>query len=609
VITLPTMSVVERRAASDLAAESSSRTVLDRATLARSEERDLKEVFRGLSGVIEQIVGNRGSPSTLFVRGVSSGLGQLVFDGIPLYSSFTNGFTLATIPIDALERVEVVRGASSPRYGSRALGGVIQLTSREARENAAFLHVEGGSYGTLSETAGVSLVGTRARVSATASRDDTFADISQANRRNGNREGDDFATTQGVARITLRPVDHLAVDSSILYKLSRADIDRGGVLPTGQVGLVDDRNAFARAETWVAQTTAHGRVLPGWQSSLQLGFTHDHAHGVVFDLPFGFDNQLFRARWHNTQQLYSRAADHNRPASHLELGWGTEIQHEHGANRFDLPDRPLHDTRTLVSGLLELQGEAGPWTGLVSTSIDYYDDLGTHPTLYAGLSRWVTSTLKLRVSGGRGYRPPAFQELYFVPSFGNPTLSPEHGWSADLGLDWLPQRGTRLSITGYYERFDGLIQLTAVPTPSFFMSENVPHARLQGVEVEAVRDWGHGVTTGMDYTYTNSRNLDTHHILPHRPHHQARAYAEWRLQALPLTPWLELVYRGSHVDDSQETFHVRDSVYLDAQVSYQFSPHLRFYLRGENLTKDRTPEIFSFGARGAAYFAGVRLVL
>jgi outer membrane cobalamin receptor len=196
-----------------------------------------------------------------------------------------------------------------------------------------------------------------------------------------------------------------------------------------------------------------------------------------------------------------------------------------------------------------------------------------------------------------------------VPLFGNPNLVPEQGWSADLGLDWLPQSGTRLSITYYYERFDGLIQLVVVPTPSFFMSENVPHARIQGVEIEAAHDWGHGVTTGLDYTYTDSRNLDTHQILPRRPHHQGRAYAEWQIRTLPLTPWLKLVYRGSHFDDSQEMLRVRDGVYLNAQVSCRFSPHLRVYLRGENLTHDRTPEIFSFGARGAAYFAGVHLRL
>ena len=70
-----------------------------------------------------------------------------------------------------------------------------------------------------------------------------------------------------------------------------------------------------------------------------------------------------------------------------------------------------------------------------------------------------------------------------------------------------------------------------------------------------------------------------------------------------------VVYRGSHFDDSEELFSAGDAVYLNAQASYQISPALQAYLRGENLTDDRTPEVFSFGARGAAVFAGVRLDL
>jgi vitamin B12 transporter len=82
--------------------------------------------------VILQTPGSRGSLSGLFVRGASAGLGQLSFDGVPLYGLVNGIFNLSAVPVDALERVEIVRGASGPRYGSRALGGVIRLQSRDA---------------------------------------------------------------------------------------------------------------------------------------------------------------------------------------------------------------------------------------------------------------------------------------------------------------------------------------------------------------------------------------------------------------------------------------------------------------------------------------------
>ncbi|MGH8566839.1 MAG: TonB-dependent receptor plug domain-containing protein [Gammaproteobacteria bacterium] len=587
------------------------RTLIERAEIDSSEERDLNGLIRGLPGVTLQTLGSRGNLSTLFVRGASSGLGQISFDGVPLYSSVNGAFNLSSFPADALGRIEVVRGASSPRYGSRALGGVIRLQSRDAQEDGGFLHLEGGSYGTLSETAGGGLAGPQARASVTVSRDDIFEDISAADPRNGNSERDGFRTTQGVARLSAQPSAAFTVDSSVLYQQSRAEIDTPGLLPTGRIGLVDARGAFAREETWVAQTTATLDLLPSWDSNVQLGFTRNRVSGRAFDRPFGFDQRLFFARWTNTQAIYRGTSEERGPATapHLDLFWGAELQQEEGENQFDLPGRALHGSRTLFSGLLELRAASGPWAGFLGTSLDHYDDLGTHPTLYAGVSRWATPTLKLRASGGRGYRPPAFHELFFLPLFGNPSLVPEQGWSADLGFDWEPDTGTRLSMTGFYHRYANLIQLTFAPTLSLFVAENVPDARIWGFELEGSHHWDHGVTTGMDYTYADSRDLGTHRALPRRPDHQGRAYAEWELSALPLTLWLELVYRGSHFDDKNGSFRVGEGVYLNAQLSYRISPQLRFYLRGENLNDDRSPETFSFGARGAAVFGGIRLEL
>ncbi len=322
----------------------------------------------------------------------------------------------------------------------------------------------------------------------------------------------------------------------------------------------------------------------------------------------GFDERLLLARWENTQTLYRGAGDGDAPApAELELSFGAEVQQEEGANQFDLPNLRLRDSRTLVAGLLELQAAAGPWTEFLGTSLDHYDDAGTHPTLYAGVGRWATPTLKIRASGGRGYRPPAFHELYFVPFFGNPDLEPEQAWSGDLGLDWEADSGSRIAISGYYQRYDDLIVLTRAPTLTLFAGENVPDARVWGFELESSQAWGRDLRTGVDYTFMDSRDLDTDRDLPLRPRHQGRAYAEWPI--LPVTLRLELVYRGSAFNDRNESIRVGDAVYLNAQLSYSVSPGLGLYLRGENLNDDRTPDFASFGERGAAVFGGFRLEL
>ena len=103
----------------------------------------MRGVLRGLPGVILQTPGSRGTLGSLFLRGASAGLGQLSFDGVPLYSAVNGFLNLSSVPVDALERVEIVRGASGPRYGSRALGGVIRLQSRDARDDGGFCTSKG----------------------------------------------------------------------------------------------------------------------------------------------------------------------------------------------------------------------------------------------------------------------------------------------------------------------------------------------------------------------------------------------------------------------------------------------------------------------------------
>lgn len=642
---LPTVIVAARRVPSDPVTEASSSTVLERADLSMSEERELNGVLRGLPGVTLQKAGSGSTLSTLFLRGASSGLGQWMLDGIPMFSSSTGAFNLSTIPADALERVEVVRGPSAPRYGSQALGGVIRLFTRDGLDDRASLHVEGGSYGTLSETAGGSMVGDRARLTATASRDDIFEGTSEADPDNGNGERDNYQSTQGVLRVAAAPLASLDLDGSLFYNRYRAEIDGPGFLPSGQVGFMDDLRGLVHEETWMAQTTATAHLASSWDSKLQLGFTRNRSSGRATPGVFGFDNRLLLANWTNRHTFFefpsfppSPSSGHllpegegnkERPSAagsrvrstssnarekgnlrggrRLQLSWGGEARYENGENQFDLPGLRLQGERGIYAGFAEVQGELGQWGGFVGGRVDHYEDFGTHPTVRFGTSWQATRELKLRGSGGYGYRAPSFHERFFIPLFGNPTLKPEKGWSGDFGFDWTPTDAARLSIAGFYSRYDDLIQLSFTPDRlGLFISENVPNARIQGVEIEGIYNWNDSISTGFEYTFTDSENLDTHRVLPRRPEHQGRVHGEWRLAAVPLTLWAEVVYRGRHFDDSANTLGVGDAVYLNVQASYRLAPQLSFYVRGENLADDRTPEIFSFGARGAAVYAGVR---
>ncbi len=66
-------------------------------------------------------------------------------------------FSLGQYPIDALENVTVTKGMGGDKHGSRTLGGSFHLQTRRLKDDERFLHLEGGSYDTLRETAGTGL--------------------------------------------------------------------------------------------------------------------------------------------------------------------------------------------------------------------------------------------------------------------------------------------------------------------------------------------------------------------------------------------------------------------------------------------------------------------
>jgi hypothetical protein len=152
------------------------------------------------------------------------------------------------------------------------LGGTVRLSSRGSEKSGLGLHVQGGSYGTLSEAAPGSLVSERARATGVCRREDAFEGISQANVDNGNPERDGYWGNLALFRYDAKPVDNVGLDGTFYHGLTRAKIDSPALAPSGRPGPMDDLGVYGRTETWLGQQTLTVRLPPVWESSLKLGY-------------------------------------------------------------------------------------------------------------------------------------------------------------------------------------------------------------------------------------------------------------------------------------------------------------------------------------------------
>jgi len=132
-------------------------TVYTRQDIDRLQVKTLPDLFKGALGLDIAQSGGYGQTTDLFLRGTNPGHVLVLIDGIKVGSATTGTTPYELLPIDQIERVEIIRGPQSSLYGSEAIGGVIQIFTRKGNPDDDKPHVSlqagGGSYDT-AHTAG-----------------------------------------------------------------------------------------------------------------------------------------------------------------------------------------------------------------------------------------------------------------------------------------------------------------------------------------------------------------------------------------------------------------------------------------------------------------------
>ncbi|MBN2887466.1 MAG: TonB-dependent receptor plug domain-containing protein, partial [Chromatiaceae bacterium] len=129
-LTLDPLVVTATRTPQSAAATLASVTLIERETIERQQARSLPDLLRGLPGVTLVENGGPGQSASLLLRGTDSDHLLLLIDGVRVGSATLGGAALQDLPLDAIERIEIVRGPRSSLYGSEAIGGVIQIFTR-----------------------------------------------------------------------------------------------------------------------------------------------------------------------------------------------------------------------------------------------------------------------------------------------------------------------------------------------------------------------------------------------------------------------------------------------------------------------------------------------
>ena len=588
-------------------ADDSNVTVLDRAQIKERHASSVVELLRTIPGMVVEQAGGRGSVASVFTRGAKPNFTLVLLDGVRLNDpTNTRGgsFDFATLSLDDIDRVEIIRGPSSAIYGSDAVGGVINIITRKGTDHfTGDAEAAIGQYGFWQSAAELRGPVAGATASLGVSRLDNGRPV----------DGSQFRGSVLNGSVTAAPWDRAKLVLTGRYSVSDAasfpdssggpllavirDLDRRQI-DEGILGAALDLNLAS----WLSQGLAYGlygrssdETSPGVAPSAQ------DPSGV----PRSTDAVTYRRNeitWINRASLDPDAA--------LVLGLDTLLESgvDDGAlffGRFQLPTRYALD-RTIWSGFSEAR--YAPFAFL-EVSAGAREDVPTHapahfsPKLAARGTSAATGTV-LELDWGEGFKLPSLYALG-NPLVGDPHLLPEQSRSLEAGLTQeLGVLPGRIKLNAYDTHYADLIDFD----PVAFKLVNLSQARMRGGELALEVEPAGRVNLSPFLAYSLARNQATGAPLRDVPRWQAGGTLRW--QAIDnVTVALTAFHVGSLIDNSVPTGDVRLPGYqrVDCAVTWAFRADARVYVAVENLLDAQYQEAIGFPAPGLVARTGLAL--
>ncbi len=433
-------------------------TVIDRADIERLQPSSLADLLRGTPGMALANTGGPGKATSVFLRGTESDHVLVLVDGVKIGSATSGSAALQDIPVEQIERIEIVRGPFSSLYGSEAIGGVIQIFTR--RPEGAFVPsfmVGVGSDSHLTGSAGIAGKVGNGWYSLEASHDQTHG-------INSCRVG---AAEAGAACFADQPDNDGYRNNALTLQGGYRFNEQwdGDVRLFRSEGHNDYDGTFSDSDDSATQVVGgrlHYRPTQDLTFTLSLGtsgdFSKDYLHGVYVD------------RFDTHRDIGSLQAD-------IALGGGLlSAGFDYQRDQVDSSTDYAVDSRIDRGTFLQWQQSFGRQSLQASVRRDDNSQFGGKNT---GSVLWgwdFTQTLRLTASYGTAFKAPTFNDLYY-PGYGNPDLRPEKSQNIELGL-----RGTYgwgyWSLNAFRNKVDDLITYDA----STGLPGNVEDARIRGAE-------------------------------------------------------------------------------------------------------------------------------
>ena len=546
--------------------------VIDREEIERSQAHSLPELLRGRAGINIANQGGLGKLSSVFLRGAESNHALVLIDGVRVGSATSGLVAFQDLPVELVDRIEIVRGPRSSLYGSEAIGGVIQVfTKRDQAGYAPHFRIGTGSHNLREVSGGFGGRGERGWFGA------------------------DYAhqSSDGInaCRGSISPFAGCFTEEPDLDGYENNSVSlRGGYALTEQLdaevqGLRavahNDYDGFYNSSRTTQQVVG-GKLR--WQAAERVSLQLNAGRNT--DASDNYSDDAFQGFFGSDRDSASLQGDFGFGKDQLvTLGFDWVRDRVNSDTEFEITRR--HNR----AGFAQYQGSFGQHDVQLSVRHDDNEQFGSHTTGGLGWGFDFGHGLRLTANVGTAFTAPTFNDLYFPPFFGfatsNPNLLPEESESYELGL---AQKLTNWhwQLNAYQTDIDNLIGLD-----DNFVPQNIARARIRGAElVVGATLAGWNLNTQLSHVDPrNTADYSDDKLLPRRARNTARidldrGFGDFRAG-------LTWVAEGERYDDLANTRRLPGYATVDLRLEYVVSPAWTLQARASNVL-DREYETVAF---------------
>ena len=528
-------------------------TVITRADIERLQITDLPNLLARQSGIDLAVTGGIGKTSSIFMRGTNSDHVLILVDGVKWHSATLGTPSIQDFPVEQIERIEIVRGPRSGLYGAEALGGVIQIFTRQGQQELKpYIKASYGTHDSKQIAAGVS-GGNNATTYNLSLNHQSTEGIDAKTDSNPDKDG--YRNNSLSARLQ----HHLTRSLSLGFNFLRADARNE------YDGFVAGNDYYADSIQQTMGADIAWNVSDNWQINTQIAESRDKSQNFTNSISSGVFNTRYR---------FASIINSIKIADKHTLNVGVDYGDDTVESTTDYAENSRNNKAIFTSW----QGQVDKHSWLLSVRHDNNEAFGSHNTGSAEWGVWLQDNVQFSLNYGTAFKEPTFNDLYWPVGFffqGNPDLQPEKSNSFSMNIKGYQSWGS-WGLHTYKTSIRNLI----VYQFSQSQNVNVDRASISGIEFEANTS-----LAGWDITF-NATALDpedeiTGNILPRRAKRLANLHIDkyWGAWSAG-TSWKISSYR---YDNASNTTRLGGFGVVDLRAGYQLDKNWLVQMSVSNL--------------------------